>query len=248
MRVELWATLTEHDSVIFHDNDFEVFLDPDGDHHNYGEIEINALNTTWDLRLPKPYRDQGSAENAWEVDGMHTAVSLRGTLNDPSDVDEGWSVVLAMPWEPLVALMSRPARPQAGDQWRINFSRVQWRLDVVDGAYRKRPGLPEDNWVWSPQGAIDMHRPEWWGYLQFEDSPAPFRPDPAWPVRNELMWVYHAQRAFHERNGRYASSLAELGMPPDVALTTLETTYEARLQGYRLTGDSRLEREDLGAP
>src|SRR5688500_5102352 len=25
----LWATLTEHDAVIFHDNDFEVFLDPD---------------------------------------------------------------------------------------------------------------------------------------------------------------------------------------------------------------------------
>ncbi|MFO0826191.1 MAG: hypothetical protein U0792_24250 [Gemmataceae bacterium] len=29
----VWATLTEHDSVIFHDNDFEVFLDPDGDNH-----------------------------------------------------------------------------------------------------------------------------------------------------------------------------------------------------------------------
>ena len=50
-------TLTEHDSVIFQDNDFEVFIDPDGDNHNYYEIEINALNTEWDLRLPKPYRD-----------------------------------------------------------------------------------------------------------------------------------------------------------------------------------------------
>lgn len=31
------------------DNDFEVFLDPDGDNHNYYEIEINAHNTVWDL-------------------------------------------------------------------------------------------------------------------------------------------------------------------------------------------------------
>src|SRR6185503_21227767 len=31
----LWATLTEHDSVIFHDNDFEVFIDPNGDNHDY---------------------------------------------------------------------------------------------------------------------------------------------------------------------------------------------------------------------
>src|SRR3954447_11867464 len=27
----VWATLTKHDAVIFHDNDFEVFIDPDGD-------------------------------------------------------------------------------------------------------------------------------------------------------------------------------------------------------------------------
>ena len=29
----LWATLTEHDSVIFRDNDYEVFIDPNGDNH-----------------------------------------------------------------------------------------------------------------------------------------------------------------------------------------------------------------------
>ena len=47
----VWATLTEHDSVIFHDNDFEVFIDPDGDNHQYYEYEINAFGTDWDLRL-----------------------------------------------------------------------------------------------------------------------------------------------------------------------------------------------------
>ena len=49
----VWATLTEHDSVIFHDNDFEVFIDPDGDNHEYYEFEINALSTFWDLFLPE---------------------------------------------------------------------------------------------------------------------------------------------------------------------------------------------------
>ena len=29
------------------------------------------------------------------------------------------------------------------------------------------PNLPEDNWVWSPQGAINMHLPERWGRLRF---------------------------------------------------------------------------------
>ncbi len=30
--------------------------------------------------------------------------------------------------------------------------------------------LPENNWVWSPQMAIDMHRPEHWGYVFFVDN------------------------------------------------------------------------------
>src|SRR5262249_25368879 len=42
----VWGTLTQHDSVIFQDNDFEVFIDPNGDNHEYYEFEINALNTT----------------------------------------------------------------------------------------------------------------------------------------------------------------------------------------------------------
>ena len=57
----LWATLTQHDSVIFHDNDFEVFIDPNGDNHEYYEFEINALGTGWDLLLPRPYQGRRQA-------------------------------------------------------------------------------------------------------------------------------------------------------------------------------------------
>ena len=57
--------------------------------------------------------------------------------------------------------------PKPGETWRINFSRVQWRHEVVDGKYHKVPKTPEDNWVWAPQGAINMHIPEMWGYVTF---------------------------------------------------------------------------------
>ena len=63
--------------------------------------------------------------------------------------------------------------PRPGDTWRINFSRVQWPLEVVDGAYRRaRVPTPDDrhpehNWVWSPQGEINMHIPERWGTVRF---------------------------------------------------------------------------------
>jgi hypothetical protein len=232
----VWATLTRHDSVIFHDNDFEVFLDPDGDSHLYAELELNAHNTTWDLLLPKPYKDGGRAINAWEITGLLTAVHVDGTLNDPRDRDRAWSVEIAWPWQGLAELTPVPVPPRDGDQWRINFSRVQWQHEVVGGKYRKVAGRREDNWVWSPQGVIDMHRPERWGYLQFSTAApgtAAFRPDPAGPARHLLHRVYYAQRAHRQARGRWARSLRELGLPElssrGVRLETTSTGFEASI-------------------
>ena len=152
------AKLTEHDSVIFHDNDFEVFMKPPGNGPSYFEFEINALNTSWDLYLNKPYREGGKADSSWDIPGLKTAIQVRGTLNDPSDTDQGWTVELAFPWS---AFRSRipTAQPKSGDQWRVNFSRVQWKA----GQAR------EDNWVWSPQGVVNMHVPDHWGYLRLTE-------------------------------------------------------------------------------
>ena len=227
----MWATLTEHDSVIFHDNDFEVFIDPNGDNHEYYEFEINALNTGWDLRLPKPYRDGGPALNEWEIPGLKTAVHVKGTLNNPSDKDEGWSVEIAFPWKVLGVHAGCAAPPKAGDHWRVNFSRVEWLTDIVSGRYRKIEGKPEDNWVWSPQHAVDMHRPEYWGYVQFSDKtkgPERFRRDETWEARMRVIAVYYAQKAFESKHKRWARSLEELsGEFPKCSLKKTTNGWEA---------------------
>jgi hypothetical protein len=163
----VWATIIKRDSVIFRDNDFEVFIDPNGDGQEYTELEINALNTVWDLFLPKPYKDGGKPINEWTIIGLKTAVSIHGTLNNPIDRDISWTVEIAIPWKALFRATHTTYPPKDGDQWRINFSRVEWRHEIVEGMYRKIPNLPEDNWVWSPQGVIDMHHPERWGYVKF---------------------------------------------------------------------------------
>src|SRR5262245_4743795 len=129
----VWATLTKHDSVIFHDPDFEVFLDPDGDNHLYAELELNALNTTWDLLLSKPYKDGGRAINGWEVIDLKTAVHVNGTINDPSDADTGWMVEIRWPFSGLKELSAANYPPKDKDRWRINFSRVEWDVEIKDG-------------------------------------------------------------------------------------------------------------------
>ncbi len=220
----LWGTLTEHDSIVYHDNDFEVFLNPTGDNHNYYELEINALGTVFDLHLAKPYRDGGPADHDWNVVGLRKGVRLDGTLNTPHDVDRGWSVELAFPWRAFDRHVRRDgeyvpaAPPRAGEQWRVNFSRVQWDLDVIDGQYRKVAGRPEHNWVWSPQGLIDMHRPEMWGTVQFSHAKAGSEAaarehvlaDRTATARHILHATYYAQARHKAERGRWANDLSTL--------------------------------------
>jgi len=245
------ATLTERDSVIFQDNDFELFIDPDGDTHGYYELEVNAFNTVWDLLLVQPYRDGGPAIHAWDIAGLQTAVDVRGTINRPGDRDEGWTVEIAMPWKILREAAPGRLAPRAGDQWRVNFSRVQWQVDVAGGAYTKRidartgKPFPEDNWVWSAQGAINMHMPERWGFVQFSNAAAGSEATSFVENRNErVKWalrrLYYRQREFRVSTGGYATDLAALdaaniqveGLDFRPAMQSTGTLYELRADGF----------------
>lgn len=244
---DVWATLTTRDAVIFQDNDFEVFIDPDGDTHAYYELEVNALGTVWDLLLVRPYRDGGPAVHAWDIQGLQVGVDVRGTLNRPGDRDEAWTVELALPWSALAEAAPERRAPRTGEQWRVNFSRVQWQLDVQEGTYRKRPRpdsdrpLPEDNWVWSPQGSINMHMPERWGYVRFVDAAtqAPLTLDVNEQVKWALRRLYYRQQAHRRTHGRYAATLQDLpgaeitveGLPFRPTLQVTDSLFEISTPG-----------------
>ena len=144
---QIWANITEtchcinddQDQVIFHDNDFEVFIDVDGSNHNYKEFEINAANQTWILMLTRPYAD-GGVENSSRVLGAAgydmqppltcgVDIQPQEALNNPSVPGRLWTVEVAMPIQKILEHSLHPnRRPGDGDYWRINFSRVEWRV------------------------------------------------------------------------------------------------------------------------
>lgn len=214
----VWATIKTHDDIIFHDNDFEVFIDPDNNTLEYFEVEVNAFNTIFDLFLPRPYRNGTGALIAYDVKGLQSAVHIDGTINDPADKDRGWSVEMAIPFRSLY-MGNHWRAPRDKDLWRINFSRVQWDTDTLKGMYNRKKDargklLPEKNWVWSPQGIINMHYPERWGYLQFvkgsnrEKFNLPYD-----EKRKSLLWlIYYRQGEYHSRHGKYAHQLDQLGI------------------------------------
>ncbi|MEQ8706238.1 MAG: carbohydrate-binding family 9-like protein [Phaeodactylibacter sp.] len=219
----LWATYDQRDMVIFHENDFEVFIDPDGDTHHYYELEINALGTIWDLILTRPYRDGGQPIDAWDIRGLQSGVHLNGTLNNPDDEDKSWTVELALPWSVLEELAPHPGPPNDQEIWRVNFSRVQWQTEANGKGYQKKTDpatgapYPEHNWVWSPQGAIAMHQPETWGLVQFSNTPPGkrirFNGQPNLEaIRWQLRQLYYKQNDWHETHGAYTDDPSQLGL------------------------------------
>ncbi|TPW74301.1 polyhydroxyalkanoate depolymerase [Schumannella soli] len=111
----------------------------------------------------------------WDLPGLRTAVHVDGTLNDPSKVDRGWSVEIAVPWSSLEVLARADAEaappappaplaprfavpPNPGDAWRIEVS----RFNVAKHG-------PDDSggWSWSPHGVWDSHLPELFPRVRF---------------------------------------------------------------------------------
>lgn len=224
------AKLSQRDTIIYHDNDFEVFIDPDGDAQNYFEFENNAKGVIFDLLLDKPYRSGGSFFVPWNCEGLKLAVSHDGTLNKPTDKDRAWYVEIAIPFE---ALRRDFTDPRSIKTWRINFSRVQWLV----------PGQPEENWVWSPTGKVDMHMPERWGFLHFVDAPI------GSPAANKdytldmdayrLLWsLFYAQQDNKDKNHRYIHRVEDFSLS-DKDLSLLpeggEITIDASRSAFDIT-------------
>jgi hypothetical protein len=186
----------------------------------------------------KAYKDGGPALNEWNIAGLKTAVNVDGTLNDPRDTDRSWTVEIAMPWIALAEFSRQACPPRNGDRWRVDFSRVEWQVEVA-GEYRKVPNTREDNWVWSPTGIIDMHRPEKWGLVEFTSASVArhrVKPGPLEKARDSLQEIYYAERAFHAKTGRFSDSAAELGLTGGTNRIELLLTTEGWVASLALPG------------
>ena len=83
--------------------------------------------------------------------GLRTAVHVDGSINDPSAENKCWSVEVVIPFAALYEYQKERRAPKNGEFYRMNFSRVQWKVDIKDNTYVKRTNeagnvLPEDNW------------------------------------------------------------------------------------------------------
>lgn len=248
---DIYGTMTERNSSLYLDNALEIFIDPDGDTHNYAEFQINALGTIWDLLLTKPYRDGGHGISQWNLLDYKSAVHLDGDINNPESEDRKWTTEIALPLNAISEINSGDRTIESGVQWKVNFSRAQRRLEVADGNYElkinpdtKRPYGP-DFYVWSPQGVNNIHIPEMWGIMQFSEKIAGQGEDDF--IRNrdeELKWalrqVYYYQHDYYRENGVFTLNpellnvgkitVDDFNFDPKILIT--ETMFEISTPGF----------------
>lgn len=235
---DIVANLTERDAIIYHDNDFEVFIDPDGDGLNYFEIENNARGVIFDLMLDKAYRSNGKFMVQWDCPGLKLAVHRVGTLNKSTDKDKEWSVEMAIPHKALTMDFNNPLK--AGNTWRVNFSRVQWL---------NKKG-PEENWVWTPTGMIDMHMPDRWGFVYFsnevvgqgtEEFKYPYNMDAyklIWAMFYAQLDNYRSEKNYLRSEANFFLTDAELKNLPKGSEITVEATTNAFQMGITVPSEN----------
>ena len=214
----VWADIKTHDEIVYYNNDFEIFIDPDGDAHNYFEIEVNAIGTIFDLAIEKPYRSL--TPTFVHCPGLKVKTKVHGTLNNPKDQDEGWTVEFAIPRKAIAQSFDNYL--QAGNYIRLGFSRVEWQFDLDGTKYsRKKESngkyLPEDNWTWGPTGMVAMHMPERWGFVYLSGNKVGSKKEkfqyPAEFEAERLLWaMFYAQEEQFSKQGRYFSRIEDFGL------------------------------------
>ncbi len=148
----------------------EVFIDPDGDGLNYLEAEINAYGALMALRLDKEFAKGGSGDYSWTFKNLGIGIDVNGTLNDSTDVDEGWICELAFPFEEIAfSAPSRSFPPKPGEFWRINLYRYDYPRPLVKGAEELTAW---NRTRWGDEKNRGFHAPDRFGKIVFSNKVA----------------------------------------------------------------------------
>jgi hypothetical protein len=126
--VAIKSVLTKRDDPTCTEDCLEIFIKPDAENTAYCNFEINALNTVFDA-LNHTMREPGAEK--WNCEGLRSAVWIKGTINDSSDVDSYWQLEEAIPLKELP--LHDGKLPQVGDTWKFHVARYDYSKYLPEG-------------------------------------------------------------------------------------------------------------------
>lgn len=168
---DVWSSYEDRDANLWEQENVEIFCDPDGDKHNYIEIEVSPLETIFDQTIDRSWLEGSNNEDkTWDLEGMLVAATVDGTLNEPNDRDSAWYCEIAIPFDELASFaLPLPSPPLDGDQWRIQLARYDRNHD--DEGNLPEPDQAEPA-IWNPTEQPSFHVPEKFGRVLFSSESA----------------------------------------------------------------------------
>jgi hypothetical protein len=115
---DITARYEQRDDPTYRDDAVEIFINPNPQQEAvYYGFEMNARGVLYD------YLNYNSRTlfKRFDATGMKIATVVRGSLNDRTDADSGWSLEALIPWPNFEELSRRP--PAVGTMWKVNFNR-----------------------------------------------------------------------------------------------------------------------------
>jgi glucose/arabinose dehydrogenase len=248
---DLFADVKEHDGQIWTNDVFELFFKPAADKPGYYEFEVNAANAVLDMFIPRrggPMWPDLKDTHPFEV---KTAVQLRGTLNQRTDTDQGWSVEGCIRWRDMLPTGGRPA---PGEHWtfalcRYDYSK-QWdkpelssTAPLSKGSFHQHENYTPIHFVGPQRIAGPATRAAWNDskVIGTPEPPLPYRTEPAFPKLKTKFPVYVAPQPGTDllvlaetiTSWNAPSRIRRFRNAPDV--TDTETLWEADRIIYGLT-------------
>jgi hypothetical protein len=150
---ELRSFGTKRNDHLWKGDVFELFFKPNANRPEYYEFQANPRAVVFECAFPKrgDYpRDFSQAP----VLGNQAVVTLSGTLDEPGDRDEGWTVEGRIPW----TAFRFHGKPKPGDEWRFALCRYDYGPK----------GTKEITMSSAPLTQPSFHRHEDYGKLRFE--------------------------------------------------------------------------------
>jgi hypothetical protein len=151
---ELRSFGTKRNDTLWEGDVFELFLKPTAERPEYYEFQANPRAVVFEMAFAK--RPDGPVDFAAAAPlGSRAAVALNGTLDQPGDRDQGWTVEGRIPW---TAFAPTGGKPKPGDEWLFAICRYDY------GPKDSSPILMSS----APLTKPSFHRYEDYGKLRFD--------------------------------------------------------------------------------
>jgi Carbohydrate family 9 binding domain-like len=153
---ELRSFGTKRNDTLWDGDVFELFFKPSALKPEYFEFQANPRMLVFEMAFPRRGDDSLDVKTAPPL-GSKAVVALKGTIDQPGDRDQGWSVEGRIPWS---AFAIRGGKPSPGDEWLFALCRYDY------GPKGTRPVLMSS----APLTEPSFHRYEDYGKLHFEGA------------------------------------------------------------------------------